>query len=412
MNWRNRIGIYGCYLCGTAGIGFTLPYLPLYLGQEGLSDGAIGWISTCAALSALAQFPIGLWSDRIATRKPFLLGAMALLTLAGFLLRDMHGALILGVLVVLFAENGICRAVIDSLSGAEVTALSPRNEIGAALGRLRMWKPIGIVCVALFGSLWAERFGVAAILTPVAILQAIGLCCAVLIRENRTAETRPSKEQRQTTGAFAALADGPLWAFIGAMVLFHAANAPGGVYLGLYLKRGMHAPDAWLAYAFVVSMIAWMLIVLPGGKIADRFGRKPLLILTWMLMTIRLLIVALARNPTEIVINQFLDGAANGLFAVIAATWVTDRLADPRRSGEAQVIVGTSLVLGSAIGPAVAALFVEQLGYQALFGALAAVGALATGIVVLFVPETLRQPRANEASLPANSLTGDFTPVP
>ena len=116
MNWRNRIGIYGCYLWGTAGIGFTLPYLPLYLGQEGLSDGAIGWISTCAALSALAQFPVGLWSDRIATRKPFLLGAMGLLTLAGFLLRDMHGALVLGALVVLFAENGICRAVIDSQS--------------------------------------------------------------------------------------------------------------------------------------------------------------------------------------------------------------------------------------------------------------------------------------------------------
>ena len=34
MGLRNRIGLYGSYFLGMAGIGFTLPYL----GQEGLSD--------------------------------------------------------------------------------------------------------------------------------------------------------------------------------------------------------------------------------------------------------------------------------------------------------------------------------------------------------------------------------------
>jgi hypothetical protein len=37
-----------------AAIGFTLPYLPLYLGEKGLSDRAIGILSTLAALSGLA----------------------------------------------------------------------------------------------------------------------------------------------------------------------------------------------------------------------------------------------------------------------------------------------------------------------------------------------------------------------
>src|ERR1700730_9758527 len=53
MDYRNRLGIYGAYVCGAAGIGFTLPFLPLYLAQSGLSDLAIGWISTCAALAGL-----------------------------------------------------------------------------------------------------------------------------------------------------------------------------------------------------------------------------------------------------------------------------------------------------------------------------------------------------------------------
>ena len=64
------------------------------------------------------------------------------------------------------------------------------------------------------------------------------------------------------------------------------------------------------------------------------------------------------------------NGVGNGLFAVLAAAWVMDRLDDPRRSGEAQVIVGSCLVLGSAIGPAVAGFLVGLLGYRGLFWAL------------------------------------------
>ena len=183
--------------------------------------------------------------------------------------------------------------------------------------------------------------------------------------------------------------DAGLWAFVVAMVLFHAANAPGGVYLGLFLKRDLHAPDRMLAYAFAVSMVAWMLVVWPGGRLADRWGRKPLLIAGWTIMALRLALVAVVRSPELAVANQALDGLGNGLFAVVAAAWVTDRLADPRRSGEAQVIVGSCLVFGSAIGPAVASFLVGPLGYRGLFLALAGVGAIATLVVVFLVPETL-----------------------
>jgi MFS family permease len=173
------------------------------------------------------------------------------------------------------------------------------------------------------------------------------------------------------------------------MILYHAANAPGGVYLGLFLKRDLHAPDRLLAYAFAVSMVAWMLVVLPGGRLADKWGRKPILIAAWSIMALRLALVAIVQWPWLAVANQALDGIGNGLFAVVAAAWVADRLNDPRRSGEAMVIVGSCLVLGSAIGPAGASFLVGPLGYRGLFAALAALGAVATAIVVFFVPETL-----------------------
>jgi MFS family permease len=390
MDWRNRIGLYGSYFLGVAGIGFTLPYLPLYLGQQGLSDRSIGLISTLAALAGLAQFPVGLWSDRIGWRKPFLVVALAVLAASTALLREVHGVVWLGVLVVLFAENGVCRAVVESLSGAEAALLAPPGEVGTALGALRFWKPVGIVAVALVGSLIAERHGVGSILIPLAVVQGLGFLASLLIHENGEGRRPGPTAHAKRAGGWLPK-DPALWMFIAAMVLFHAANAPGGVYLGLFLNRDLHAPERLLAYAFIVSMVAWMLVVWPAGWLADRWGRRPLLIAGWGIMALRLALVAAAQTPWQVIANQVFDGVANAMFAVLAAAWVTDRLADPRRSGEAQVIVGSCLVLGSAIGPAVASFLVGPLGYRGLFAALAGLGALATGIVVSRVPETLNR---------------------
>ena len=398
MDLRNRIGLYGSYFLGMAGIGFTLPYLPLYLSQEGMSDRAIGIVSTLAALAGLAQFPVGLWSDRLGRRKPFLVAALAAVATSTWLLRGAHDVVWVGFLVVLFAENGVGRAVVESLAGAEAAALAPRGRVGAALGALRTWKPIGIVLMALAGSRLADRYGVGSILTPLAVVQTLAVAAALLIHETDTpGRVAAARETPPPRGGWLPR-DPALWTFVAAMVLFHIANAPGGVYLGLFLKRELHAPERVLAYAFIVSMAAWTLVVWPAGWLADRWGRKPLLVAAWAIMALRLGLVAVVPNARLAVANQALDGLGNGLFAVLAAAWVTDRLADPRRSGEAQVLIGCSLVLGSAIGPAASGYLVGPLGYRGLFAALAAVGAAATFLVAAFVPETLARHREAPAA--------------
>jgi MFS family permease len=425
MNWRNRIGLYGSYFLGMAAIGFTLPYLPLYMSEKGLSDRAIGIVSTLAAISGLAQFPVGLWSDQIGWRKPFLVVALAVTALATLLLRGAQGLFWVSFLVILFAENGICRAVVESLSGAEAAALAPPGGVGAALGAIRFWKPIGIILVALTGSWITEQYGVGAMLPLLAVVQGLAVGVALMIHEperqaqpHQSAGRRGHEPSTRHAGPRAAGGwlprDAGLWAFVVAMILYHAANAPGGVYLGLFLKRDLHAPDRLLAYAFAVSMVAWMLVVWPAGWLADRWGRKPLLIAGWAIMAARLALVALVQSPWLAVANQTLDGLGNGLFAVIAGAWVTDRLADPRRSGEAQVIVGSCLVFGSAVGPAVSSVLVEPLGYRGLFWMLAGLGAIATALVIFFVPETLerREESAGESTLGPLATTSDLPITP
>lgn len=415
MDLRNRFGLYGSYFLGMAGIGFTLPYLPLYLGKLGLDDRSIGIVSTLAALAGLAQFPVGLWSDRIGWRKPFLVVALIAVAVSTWFLQGAHGLVWIGFLVILFAENGIGRAIVESLSGAEAAALAPAGQVGAALGALRFWKPIGIILMTELGGWYAESRGVGSILMPLFVVQVLAVVMALLIHESKPSESSDidDKPAEKPRGGWLPKDPG-LWAFVAAMVLYHAANAPGGVYLGLYMTRDLHAPERMLSHAFAVSMVAWMLVVWPAGWLADRWGRKPLLLLGWSIMAIRLAFVAMIREPGWIVANQALDGLGNGLFAVLAAAWVTDRLADPRRSGEAQVIVGSCLVLGSAIGPAVAGFLVEPLGYRGLFWFLAGTGVVATVIVATLVPETLRKHDEIDASgsVEPMPLTSDLSTTP
>jgi MFS family permease len=174
---------------------------------------------------------------------------------------------------------------------------------------------------------------------------------------------------------------------VAAMVLFHISNAPGGVYLSPFLLE-LKAPKGLLPLAFVIDMVTWTIAVWPAGWLADRVGRRPVIIAAWAAMTLRLALVAMAQEPWQVLAIEVLDGLAQSLFAVAAAAWMTDRLADPRRVGQAQVIVGSSLVFGSAIGPTLAGLVVGALHYRGMFGLLAAVGTAATLLVIVSVPET------------------------
>ena len=163
------------------------------------------------------------------------------------------------------------------------------------------------------------------------------LVAALLIHEPGACPTRrasPTVDDHEAPRRAGSRKDPALWAFVAAMVLFHAANAPGGVYLGLFLKRDLHAPERLLAYAFVVSMVAWMLVVWPAGWLADRWGRRPLLIAGWAIMALRLALVAIVQDALA---GRRQPGSstawATACSRSLAAAWVTDRLADPRRHG-------------------------------------------------------------------------------
>jgi MFS family permease len=381
-------------------LGFILPFFPIYLGERGVSDQALGIIWTIAAATSMIQIHVGRLSDRRGRRQPILLVSLVVLALAGLAIPHTTSILLLGLLVIIFSENGLARSLIENLSGAEVSAQAKDGEEGRALSALRFFRPAGIVIVSLGGGWLAERTSLSEVFVVVVAIQVIAIFGILFMkRDAKTddvdAAPLSSSNGPQSRSMVGLGPDKAIWFFVTAMVLFHAANAPQGIYYGLFMVRDLHFTESFVALTIVLDMGAWLLVVLSVGWLADRYGIRPLLFVCWILLVVKTVMIAMCTDMWLIGLAKIIDGMSNGMFAVLAALWTVERLGGRRRSGEAHAIVGTSLVFGSSMGPFLASFFVEGLGYKDLFLALGSVACVA--ILFLFgVPDVSRQNTQDE----------------
>jgi len=166
---------------GMAGIGFTLPFFPLYLSQEGMSDRAIGFVSTLAALAGLVRTRRQMVRRSSAEAVPG--RAVAVPAAATFLLHGAHDAVWLAFLVICSPRTACCRATVESCRGRGGAAASRARGAGrsarcvSGAGRHRL--------AALASGLIAQSHGVGAVLLPLTVVQPSRLPAALLIASAR-----------------------------------------------------------------------------------------------------------------------------------------------------------------------------------------------------------------------------------
>jgi len=122
------------------------------------------------------------------------------------------------------------------------------------------------------------------------------------------------------------------------------------------------------------------------GRLSDRYGRRPLLIVSIIGTFVSFLLLGLAGSLAVIFISRALDGLFGGNVA-LARAYITD-VTDERDRAPALGIIGAAFGLGFIIGPAMGG-FLSQYGYNvpALVAALLSLVNLAA--VVLWLPESL-----------------------
>ncbi|HEU4630600.1 MAG TPA: MFS transporter [Gemmatimonadaceae bacterium] len=300
------------------------PLLPLFLtGVLGAGAEALGVIEGAAeTTAALLKLASGWWSDRVARRKPLVLAgyglASAVRPLVAFATVAWH---VLAVRVLDRVGKGVRSAPRDALiADATAPALRGRafgvhraaDHLGAVAGPLvayALLEWLGLSLRTVF--LWAAVPGAAAVLlvwlgvreTPRAVPPRAGQAATVPgtgATTSAAASAAASATTHATTPGLARRADPPrlggaFWRYLAVVLVFTLGNATDAFLL-------LRASQLGVAVALVPLLWAMLHVVKSassaiGGDLSDRLGRRPLIVVGWLIYALVYYLFARASAP-------------------------------------------------------------------------------------------------------------------
>jgi MFS family permease len=374
------------------------------LAPPALKNTTLSFITITTLLVALFVQPlIGQWSDRTQTRwgrrSPFLLvGVVGLsLALALIVAADSLWLLILAVILVSTSSNtlqGPWQALVpDRVPVSQHGTMAGIKTIMEATGVV-----IGVGLVSLTvaqGNLWA------------APLVVISLFWLLLWLTLRTLRQGPALSRVTTAPNF----DNPLallkinlshfppafpWWMVNRF-LFWAAAIAIRTFLLNYMEDVLNLSpaetQALSSRVFLLLGAGVFLLVLPAGAIADRIGRRPLLIIAGLLAAAGAILFIFLRDINLLFVAGSLIAGGAGIFA--SASWALATDIVPKGEGalylglaNAATIIGS--ISGRLGGPLIDGLNqltgTTTIGYLVVFG-LAALFFVGSSVVVLRISE-------------------------
>jgi DHA1 family bicyclomycin/chloramphenicol resistance-like MFS transporter len=161
------------------------------------------------------------------------------------------------------------------------------------------------------------------------------------------------------------------------------------------LARDLQAPMAAVQLTMSALILAFGVAQLFWGPVADRVGRRPVLLAGLGLYTLASAGSALAPGIEWLVLWRTLQGACLAAAVVCARAMLRD-LYEPHEGAQVMARGLSGLGVIAIVGPAVGGLVAAASGWRAAFTLVAMCGALTLAFVVWRLPETLarRNPQA------------------
>jgi DHA1 family multidrug resistance protein-like MFS transporter len=159
-------------------------------------------------------------------------------------------------------------------------------------------------------------------------------------------------------------------------------------FLPLFLHRDLGIPNGprlalWTGVAASVTGFALAITSPIWGMLADRYGRKPMLVRAMIGGGVSVGLIGLVRTVQELTFLRVVQGATSG--TVAAATALVAGETPLAEMGWALGILSSAIALGSAIGPAAGGVAANLIGLRATFiagGILLLVAAVPVIVVV------------------------------
>ena len=163
------------------------------------------------------------------------------------------------------------------------------------------------------------------------------------------------------------------------------------------LTRELGAPMSHAQLTMSALILAFGIAQLVWGPIADRVGRRPVLLLGLVLYTAASVGAMLAPTIGLLIVWRALQGACLAAAVVCARAMVRD-LYEPQQGAQVMALGLSGLGLIAIGGPALGGWVASIWGWRAALALVAGFGALTLAFVALCLPETLarKNPRATE----------------
>lgn len=145
--------------------------------------------------------------------------------------------------------------------------------------------------------------------------------------------------------------------------------------LPLY-ARSFNVSTATVGLTITFFALARLLLNLPAGAFADRWGRRKLLITGPIILALAMVGCGLARGINELLFFRFFAGAGNALYMVAAQLYILD-VSSPDRRGRNLSYNSGALLGGLALGPAMGGIVAELTNYRVPFFFVAGFASLA-----------------------------------
>jgi MFS family permease len=381
------------------GFGIIAPILPLFARSFGVGYGTASLLISAFAFARLIVDPIaGPIVDRYGERLASMVGVV-IVGVSAFL----AGIAPSFALAVLFrgaggAGSSILFAALYSYLLKVVPSTRMARTMSVFFGALN----IGIIAGGPIGGVIADRFDLN---TPLFVYS--GLCFAAGVLYLRfmkdpepkagssVPEAGPEREAgspwRRSRAVVLGLLRTP--AFVTAiflnMTFFWVVAGGYDTLVPLFGREALGMSTVAIGAVFAVAVVAEFIVLYPAGSVADRVGRKPVMLVSLTGLAFMMAAVGWAGSPATLALLMGLLGLTSGSAAATPSAMLSDVVGD-QASGTAVGVFRFAGDLGFVFGPLVGGIAANALGFRWAFAFMSAPILVALALV-LRTPETLRK---------------------
>ncbi len=370
------------------------PFISVYLTAHGWTQVDIGLVLTARGLAALAlQMPGGAIVD--AARSERGVAALAMIAISA-------SALVIALWPIFPAVLGaqILHAAGSSVVSPAIAAISlglvGHAASGERFGRNAQFASIGNGLAAagmgVVGYFWSNQ----AVFLVTAVLIVPTLITLAHIPANEIDPVRAHgglAQERTGTAAFRTLlTNRPLLTFAACVTVFQLANT---AMLPLMASIVTMRSSAWATTLVAACIVVPQLVVAAFSpsvrRWAQRWGRRPILLIGFAALPIRGLLFMVVADPRLLVAVQLLDGICAAVFGVLVPLTIADITRGTGRFNLAQGIVGSGIGIGASLSTTLAGWMSDRLGSSVAFLGLACIGGAGLVLAFLLMPETMEK---------------------